>query len=422
MADGFDSTTPQSERVAFCQDCGKPLTTETVRNVGSGVFCEPCLVQRVGATPPPPPSGGTYAGGFGTGVPPVGGVPPGQPTNLPNPAAAGWLAVIPGAGAVYNGQYAKGLVIFVIFMVLSSLGDSHSIFGLAAVVFWIFQIIDAHHTAKARILGTPLPNPFGLNDVGDRMGFGKNWPGSMAGTASTVPPVNPTPTPTQDSVHVPPVPPSNWAGYVHPSSFSQSAQAAGTTWNAAPVDSAIYTPVNPWTATPPSVAPTTPAAMPSRRFPVAAIVLIVLGLFALTNSVMHLEISASWICALVLGLFGVWSLAHRLQTAHRDHPEGADAATLISCALRGPAPMMIVLAILFTLQAARVMTLGQTWPVIVIALGLQLLIQRAIDRSTNIPGVNAPYAGGAAWPGAAQETPAPQTTASTNGAENGGTR
>ena len=48
-----DETTNQgqaaagSERVGFCQDCGRPLTRETVRTVGSGVFCESCLEARI---------------------------------------------------------------------------------------------------------------------------------------------------------------------------------------------------------------------------------------------------------------------------------------------------------------------------------------------------------------------------------------
>src|ERR1700712_623976 len=57
--------TKQDERIGFCQDCGKPLTKESVRTVGSGVFCEPCLEVRVGTA--------SAAGSAGT----AGAVPPG---------------------------------------------------------------------------------------------------------------------------------------------------------------------------------------------------------------------------------------------------------------------------------------------------------------------------------------------------------
>ncbi len=34
---------------------------------------------------------------------------------------------------------------------------------------------EAYHTAVARRDGLPLPNAFGFNDIGERMGFGKSW-------------------------------------------------------------------------------------------------------------------------------------------------------------------------------------------------------------------------------------------------------
>ncbi|MEO6923946.1 MAG: hypothetical protein ABI142_08975 [Bryocella sp.] len=382
MGDGFDTTATQSGNVAFCQDCGTPLTAETIRRVGTGVFCEPCLEQRLGTAPQ---AGAPYAGS----VPPARAVPPG---GLPNPSAAGWLALIPGAGAFLNGQYAKGLIIFLIFMMLSSLGDSHSVFGLAALAFYIFQIVDAYQTAKARILGTPLPNPFGLNDLGDRMGFGKNWPGSMENTAPSAGPVHTAPANAAGMPvggPVPPVPPANWAGYVPPQHFAQSDPGA---WSS-PYQSPYQTP--PVTA---AYAPVNPQAC-SRRFPMAAIVLILLGLFALSNSFLHLEINGSWIAALVLGVFGVWGLIHRLQQVHRDHPQGSDAAVLWASVLRGPAVLMIVLAVLFVLQGAQMFTLGQTWPVIVITVGLVLLLQRVLDRVLHANDIPLFYAGSASWAG-----------------------
>ncbi len=47
---------PDRERVAFCQNCGKPLCAECVRNVGASIFCEPCLAARVAAAAPPRPA------------------------------------------------------------------------------------------------------------------------------------------------------------------------------------------------------------------------------------------------------------------------------------------------------------------------------------------------------------------------------
>ena len=112
-----------------------------------------------GAVPPPP-------------VPPVPVVvaPPAVPSG-PNPALAGILGAIPfGVGAVYNGQYAKGLAHLIIFFLLvagvSAEGRGTDMlnvlcgFGIAA--FIAYQIVDAVRSAQAIRAGLPAPDPFGL--------------------------------------------------------------------------------------------------------------------------------------------------------------------------------------------------------------------------------------------------------------------
>jgi len=48
----------------------------------------------------------------------------------------------------------------------------------------------------------------------------------------------------------------------------------------------------------------------------------------------------------------------------------------IASMLRGPG-MLMVLAVLFGLQAGHWFTFGQTWPVLLLALGALLLVERA---------------------------------------------
>src|SRR5580698_5200450 len=202
---------PDRPRVAFCQNCGKPLCTECVRNVGTSVFCEQCLAARVASTTPPPP-GYAYAGAPGAaGYPPAG--PPIVPGE-PSPGLAALLGFIPGVGAMYNGQYAKGIVHLIVFAVLITLSHENGIFGIFIAGWVIYQILEAHHTARARRDGTPLPNPFGLNDLGERLGFGKAWattgaaPGATTAAFTpepTVPPANPYTPPS--AVGYPPQPP-----------------------------------------------------------------------------------------------------------------------------------------------------------------------------------------------------------------------
>ena len=174
-----------SDRVGFCQDCGTALTRETIKKVGSGVFCEPCLEKRLGTAPQGTAAGSTYSSSYTGSTAYVGGaMPPGGvgAAGEPSPALAGLLGMIPGVGAVYNGQYAKGLIHAVIFFVLVMLEKSVSdVFGLFVLAWIIYQMVDAHHTAKARRDGQPLPDPFAFNDMGDRMGWGRGWVGSATG-------------------------------------------------------------------------------------------------------------------------------------------------------------------------------------------------------------------------------------------------
>ena len=73
------------------------------------------------------------------------------------------------------------LVVFAVLVSLAS--DVNDIFGLFVFGLDGYMAIEAHHTARARRDGTPLPNPFGLNDLSERLGFGKTWPGSVPNPA-----------------------------------------------------------------------------------------------------------------------------------------------------------------------------------------------------------------------------------------------
>src|ERR1700733_3638277 len=98
------ATHPDLPAVAYCRTCGKPLCASCVRSVQGVIYCESCLAARIEGTVPPVP-----------GVTP--GVVPGR-SGGPNPALAGILAgFFPyGVGAVYTGQYAKGLAHLLIFV------------------------------------------------------------------------------------------------------------------------------------------------------------------------------------------------------------------------------------------------------------------------------------------------------------------
>ena len=136
---------------AFCQNCGKALCAACVRNAGNGqILCEPCYVAWQNAQQP-------------FVAPTVGG---------PNPSVAAVLGIIPGVGAMYNGQYFKGLIHVVIFVVIISITTHYGLFGLFIPAWVLYQAFEAYHTAKAIRDGQPLPDPLGLNEVGNWLNLG----------------------------------------------------------------------------------------------------------------------------------------------------------------------------------------------------------------------------------------------------------
>src|SRR5216684_1771597 len=119
-------------------------------------YCEDCLEARIETGGAPAGTTGFIRGTFSPGA--SGYVPPPPPPpgsgSGPNPTVAGILAgFFPfGVGAVYTGQYAKGLAHLAIFVLLiagaNAAGDRHSdavqaICILSLVFFYVYQIVDS---------------------------------------------------------------------------------------------------------------------------------------------------------------------------------------------------------------------------------------------------------------------------------------
>ena len=164
--------------VAYCRTCGKPLCANCTRPVRGVIYCEDCLGARMAGSAP----AAGFVPGTGAALPPPGVMPatgtipaPGAPIPMPggsgpNPTVAGILAgVFPfGVGAVYTGQYAKGLAHLAIFGLLvagCNVGNSDvipAICGIGIAFFVVYQIIDAVRSARAIQAGLPAPDPYGL--------------------------------------------------------------------------------------------------------------------------------------------------------------------------------------------------------------------------------------------------------------------
>ena len=155
--------------IGYCRMCGKALEESDATAAEGTLYCAEHAPQatapdRAGAAPPP------YTAPPFQAASPYASQPPPLPRADPHvsPGLAFGLGFIPGVGAVYNGQYAKGLLHVVIFgsiiSILSS-GAAHGfepLFGLMIPTFVFYMAFEAYHTAKKRREGEMVDEFSGL--------------------------------------------------------------------------------------------------------------------------------------------------------------------------------------------------------------------------------------------------------------------
>jgi hypothetical protein len=189
-----------ADTVAFCRKCGKPLTVETRREWKGIPYCEPCsdLVQAAEAVPaaeeaPPEtaaparesrPASGTFSRPSSSSR----YVRPSDPAGSSvSPVLAGILGFIPGVGAVYNGQFAKGILHVMIFGLLVSIiaadgtGDLRPMFVFLLILMGIYMPIEAYRTARSIERGEPVEEFSGILLV-----FGSKKPSPAGGVVLIV--------------------------------------------------------------------------------------------------------------------------------------------------------------------------------------------------------------------------------------------
>lgn len=137
----------------YCRMCGTPVFHATPEQVASGQVY--CAVHAQAAASSPYQASSASADTTTT-------------TSGTIPALAFMLGLLPGVGAVYNGQYAKGLIHAVIFGFLIAVTESDitdpikPVVVMLMVAFFFYMPFEALHTARKKALGLPLDEFSGL--------------------------------------------------------------------------------------------------------------------------------------------------------------------------------------------------------------------------------------------------------------------
>ncbi len=144
---------------SYCRSCGKALSDEN-RLSPDAIYCTGCA-----PAPAPPPA-----------APAPAGQP--RPDNGVSSGLAFLLGLIPGVGAIYNGQYAKGLIHVVVFGLLISIvsadhltGEMTPLFGMLIPIWIMYMAFEAYHTAQRRLNGEIVDEFSSLMPLQGRRGF-----------------------------------------------------------------------------------------------------------------------------------------------------------------------------------------------------------------------------------------------------------
>src|SRR5262249_25261384 len=155
--------------VAYCRACGKALTEDQQLKSEGTVYCAEHVpkdsVKPETGTGPSGVSGSATPNDSGASpwtAPPSAPSPTRQATTSASPGLAFLLGLIPGVGAIYNGQYAKGLLHVVVMGMMASVasaGDTGGLewmIGMLLIVFPFYMAFEAYHTAMRREKGLPV--------------------------------------------------------------------------------------------------------------------------------------------------------------------------------------------------------------------------------------------------------------------------
>src|SRR5579863_5963859 len=158
---------PEASAVGYCRECGTPLCEACRQQADGTIYCDEHAPRAAWPATPPPPA---------PAPPPPYTTPDPSPYTAPqprvsqhpmdtgaSPGLAFMLGFIPGVGAIYNGQYVKGLIHVIVLGVLIAIvsnddvnANMQPLFGMMIAIWVFYMAFEAYHTAKRRLLGQPV--------------------------------------------------------------------------------------------------------------------------------------------------------------------------------------------------------------------------------------------------------------------------
>ncbi|MCB1018352.1 MAG: hypothetical protein H6509_05665 [Bryobacterales bacterium] len=155
---------------AFCRHCGKGVCPRCAQSLDGVPHCAECAeVLRAAREANPPRAAEPVAPPPALGATAPSRVRPAYvpDADAPHPVLSGVLGFVPGLGAVYNGQYVKGLIHVILFGLLMTIATNvgrglEAMFVPLIAAFYLYMPIEAVRTAQAMRRGERVDELSGL--------------------------------------------------------------------------------------------------------------------------------------------------------------------------------------------------------------------------------------------------------------------
>ena len=177
---------PEVVATAYCTNCGKAICGDCQQTIDSRVVCSTCALQfesSLSSHQPQTTETPVASSPIAEILPEPGPLPGGLGYPYCSPGICFVLGLIPGVGAICNGEYFKAFVQVLVFGTLVSIASSGEagqfspMLMILAFALYLYMPLEAYHVSKKRTLalkGIIVMTPF------DKFRFSESWSGVLA--------------------------------------------------------------------------------------------------------------------------------------------------------------------------------------------------------------------------------------------------